>query len=241
MLMLAPSDTSRPVIYLDSSDFSNLSNIGKADWQAHRARLKEMTEADLAEFGFSAVHVMEITHVDAESKRWSPWRARVIKDLCIGKCLMFWNELVFAEGPALVQGRTLGSTEVYRDDGRWTPAIDIAARERRRGISRRDWERSVVESDVGRIPALDIVLDATLAHLRRNASPGAKSKLLDSSFADLLHLAYLPYVDVLRCDAETAQVATAVAQEYGTRVAASFKDVMRLFDSTVQEPRAQPA
>lgn len=418
--------TSRPVIYLDSSDFSNLSNADKADWQAHRARLIELSEASQAEFRFSAVHVMEITHVDAASKRWSLGRARAIKDLCGSRCLMYWNELVLAEGLAQVQGRTLSRTEVYRDDGRWTPAIDIAARElrdvirrkvkaasqqldaelrdggasghvrkslrralkggrvppkllavsdtgetraelgaalkemhlpgdpaqvdlvrrmatgslpstelqqacvamvtdlpafvghhydaygdlapffnslrqagatlreealnvraaiagmaasrdadaaktwlhrtireypfadvrrsmltllgrqekdalRRWGVSRRDWERSVVESDVGRIPALDIVLDATLAHVRRNASPGAKSKLLDSSFADLLHLAYLPYVDVLRCDAETAQVANAVAKAYGTRVAASFKDVMRLFDSTLQEPRAQPA
>lgn len=414
-------NTARPVIYLDSSDFSNLSSPDKHDWKAHRSRLLEVAGAGLAEFRFSAVHVMELTHVSPEAKRWSIGRARTVKELCCGHCLLFWNDLVLAEGVALVQGRVLRRDQVYREDGRWTPEIDVAVRElrdavqrevragarrrdtqlrdagtpghvrkarrrgskggrnhpeliapsdtdqaradlgaaleavglpgdsamvdlvrrmlagnlppsevhrtcvamvtdlpsfvgrhydmyhdlarffgslrhagaslregettirdavskmaslrgadaakawlqrtirenpfidarrsmltlvgrqqrdalRRHGISQREWESSVVRSEWGRVPAVDTMLGATLAHVGRHAPPGARSKLLDSSFADFLHLCYLPYVDVLRCDAETAQVASPLARQFGTRVAASFEDVLRLFDEAPRIP-----
>lgn len=121
-------------IYLDSSDVSNMASGADPSWREARDTLKRAIHNGHAVFRFSVVHMMEITHLDERSKPMAIERGRVIKELCGSHCLTFWQDLVLAEGLALLKGTKLTRmTGAYRDDGCWYPnvsSLELGAAER---------------------------------------------------------------------------------------------------------------
>jgi hypothetical protein len=102
---------------------------------------------------------------------------------------------------------------------------------RRGGVNDDVWQSKVVESPVGSLPSLDTLLIAVLEHIRISVLPGSQRKLRISDAGDLMHLLYAPYVDAIRCDGYTAQVAKSVVTPVGTRVMSSFKEVLALVEA----------
>lgn len=87
------------------------------------------------------------------------------------------------------------------------------------------WDEKVMCSPPGSLPALDTLVQAMAAHLRRSMLPGANRRLLDSDFADMFHALYLPYVDAFRCDANAAQVLAPIAARHGVALLSRLEEV----------------
>ena len=96
---------------------------------------------------------------------------------------------------------------------------------RARGVLESTWDEKVVRSPLGSLPALDTLVQAMAAHLRRSMMPGANRRLLDSDLADMFHALYLPYVDAFRCDANTAQVLAPIAAGRGVALLSRLEEV----------------
>lgn len=81
------------------------------------------------------------------------------------------------------------------------------------------WKAQVLESELGTVPALDSALEASIEYFIQNVMAGAQQRrLLVSDFGDIMHMGYLPYVDVFRCDAYAAGLARKAADRYGTEI-----------------------
>lgn len=82
-------------------------------------------------------------------------------------------------------------------------------------VTRRDWDAKVVASPIGTMPGLDALLTAAREHLLDALRPSAQPRQPRSSDGgDLLHMLYLPYVDVFRCDGYAARTARAVVERF---------------------------
>jgi hypothetical protein len=91
-------------------------------WREARDTLRSAAQRGVVIFRFSAIHMMEITHIDERSKPMGIARGQIIKELCGRHCLTFWQNLVLAEGLALAKGVRLPlANGADRDDGRWFP------------------------------------------------------------------------------------------------------------------------
>ncbi len=104
---------------------------------------------------------------------------------------------------------------------RWLDGIreDNAAVLRGSKISAAIWEKKVIGSRFGSVPSFDSYLEAMVLYFRRNiALSSGPRALLKSDAGDLLHMCYLPYVDIFRCDGEASAVARKVAGRYGTEI-----------------------
>ena len=104
-----------------------------------------------------------------------------------------------------------------------------------KGISAEVWRDKVVGSKFHSIPSVDTVVEGFSHHLRRYAAPGATRHLENSDFGDMLHLAYLPYVDAFRCDANASQIAQALAKRLGVRLLTRLQEL-----DTILEGAASP-
>jgi hypothetical protein len=76
-------------IYLDSADYSNLSNPKVLEKDPRKKDtldfLYQCVDCGVIEIRFSAFTVAEITHIDEDSKRYAVQRAKLLMDLTQGK------------------------------------------------------------------------------------------------------------------------------------------------------------
>lgn len=115
------------IVYLDSSDISNLSDEAKrTDALVNvEKELLSLKEKGLIEFRFSHVHVIEAAptnrqFIDLASKRFS-----YIKKLCGHKC--FFSPILIIENEIeRLTGSHIDASEVLNDEGIWYPPIDSA-------------------------------------------------------------------------------------------------------------------
>ncbi len=118
-----------PVVYLDSSDFSNLACAATepdrphvARWSEIGARMRAAAAAGTVIFRFSHLHVIEATHVDAHAKPFAIARAQAIRDLCGPACFAYPNDLFLQECLAAGSGKPPPERPTaWRDDGLWFP------------------------------------------------------------------------------------------------------------------------
>ena len=137
-------------------------------------------------------------------------------------------------------GRTIGKTEKdinmqLRRNRSWMPNArarilrgtleDIPLAYRLNCITSELWEQRVVNSALGSIPSLDAALEIAAAYFLQNAMAGSKRELLTSDYGDMLHMGYLPYVDLFRCDGYAADLARRVASKYGTEVVGKLTEL----------------
>jgi hypothetical protein len=115
-------------IYLDSSDYSAMSEPGNLSAQAVRARLKQHVADRKIEIRFSFVHVVECAHLDNASRPMALRRMETIGELSGGKCFLWWPDLVESESVRVAKGQSLIPPDyALSDDGRWHPSVTAIA------------------------------------------------------------------------------------------------------------------
>jgi len=96
------------------------------------------------------------------------------------------------------------------------------------------WFALVDGSPFGSIPTLDTYLAAGGALMAKSAQVSRYPyKVRASDLGDVLHMSYLPYVDVFRCDGGNAAVAAAVISELGlgARLAPTIEESLAIIET----------
>lgn len=103
---------------------------------------------------------------------------------------------------------------------------DIGAQLNEQGIDRNIWDARVIGSEIRSIPSLDAVLEVLIEYFVRNAMSGNQQrKLRISDYGDVLHMGFMPYVDIFRCDSYFADLARQIAARYDTVLVGSLTDL----------------
>lgn len=123
-------------VYLDSSDYSVLSDPKKAadaGVQDTLAYLRDAVGSGLIEVRYSIIHITEACHRDASSKPLAAARARLIAELSGSKVVRHFTDVVATE--AVAAGRAVRSGSPALDDsGRWFPRMPKLGREIRQSV-----------------------------------------------------------------------------------------------------------
>lgn len=112
-------------VYLDSSDYSSLSDPKRETPQvvAMRDRLLEYGKSNTVEFRFSTVHLSEMAPLDAESADAAERRADLLVELCGRKCLVSFDRLLSTEVQAAC-GAAPSPINPFSDCGEWYPELN---------------------------------------------------------------------------------------------------------------------
>lgn len=118
-LAVTLNDSRRPLVYLDSSDFSVLSDPRRLTPALEKVlfRLRQAASESLVDFRFSVIHVCEIAPVSTSSQEAARRRAQLIWDLCGTHALIDHHSLLRQE----VLHGVLSATS---NEGKWYPPID---------------------------------------------------------------------------------------------------------------------
>ncbi|MEJ0020718.1 MAG: hypothetical protein WDN25_30050 [Acetobacteraceae bacterium] len=118
------------IVYLDSSDFSNMANPKNAEGQRTLEHLRTSKREGRIAPVFSAFHLIELAHIDAASKDAAQRRADIVLELCGDRCFTYWTDLVNCEARHLAFGSAERSSreDAIRDDGVWFPPLTGIAR-----------------------------------------------------------------------------------------------------------------
>jgi len=119
----------RPIsIYLDSSDYSILSEYEKHGAKEIYVYLKEKVASQKVEIRFSGLSILEAAHTNTEAKKYAVKRAQVMEELCGKKCLAWWYSIVQKEAVSCIRHDDLKNGSVaFQDNGHWFPTIDFNA------------------------------------------------------------------------------------------------------------------
>ena len=118
--------TNRPLqVYLDSSDFSVLSNPEPYSAYANvKQILLTLASRGEIEIRFSYAHIVEAAPTAQEHLPYALARFRCITALCGQKCLA--DPAFVMQQKAMVAGHnTNGGTQILRDDGDWCPSYEV--------------------------------------------------------------------------------------------------------------------
>jgi hypothetical protein len=115
-------------VYLDSSDFSKLSDPHSPDASLSRVRdeLFELRDAGLCQFRFSLVHVCEMAPKDAAAMEASVRRLGLAQDLCSSKCLRATDEIDRVELLAALRGHEFCRDFAFGERAQWLPDGELA-------------------------------------------------------------------------------------------------------------------
>jgi hypothetical protein len=111
-------------IYLDSSDFSDISNIHKKpfDYQAVRDYLVDMRDRGLIKICFSDTHVIEAAPTSQKAIPDAMERFRTIKEICGKNCVLHPIDVVSNE-IARKNSEANSHLDITRSDGVWMPRL----------------------------------------------------------------------------------------------------------------------
>lgn len=117
-------------IYLDSSDYSNLSKPDaylSTELKNLKNQLLTLTKNGAVEIRFSAAHISEIAHLEFRHKTQATQRATLISDLCLGKAMKWPQELFALEAASAFHRKTLPPFPLYgqSNSGHWFPHIQV--------------------------------------------------------------------------------------------------------------------
>jgi hypothetical protein len=111
-------------VYLDSSDFSVLSDYSKRTQEiiTLERQLVNWRNAGLIEIRFAYPHLIEAAPVGAQHIEASRCRAQKIAELCQGNALAAQDKIFLAEIRNLI-GESVKPDYIFMDDGDWLPDI----------------------------------------------------------------------------------------------------------------------
>lgn len=109
-------------VYLDSSDFSKLSDpSGVPDNLLEiKARLLSFAKSGDVIFRFSSAHIVEMAPVEQIAESAAEARARFLADLCGNNCLLSFDQLMAAELGVCAENKAV-AVDVYSNEGNWFP------------------------------------------------------------------------------------------------------------------------
>lgn len=184
------------LVYLDSSDWSNLASATGAGPFAHRdkwldvhRRLVAARDAGLAEFRFSQVTITEAYPTSANHFAQGVARARAIAELCGRLCLLEANTLARREARMLALGMRppFDRAIALRDDNAWHADPDDLRGRLGAALSldARTMVRDLMKTDLSRISkrARRQIEDA-LVDSRGRLVGAARDRLLDPAVAE---------------------------------------------------------
>jgi hypothetical protein len=108
-------------IYLDSSDYSNLSSD---QYSAELESLKSLVDKKAIEVRYSNVTIAELIHTEKEHQHYAIGRAKVLRTLCGKKCLIYNDILLFHDCLVALAGkdsRIEFPNYAYNDRSHWYP------------------------------------------------------------------------------------------------------------------------
>ena len=113
------------IVYLDSSDYSTLSNTSANDGELEtiRADLLELANHPSVTFAFSGVHLAEISPLETQYLHRAISRADLLVDLCGRNALISIDRLFKAEITCLATGASTPPA-VLSDNGIWYPEVN---------------------------------------------------------------------------------------------------------------------
>lgn len=99
-------------------------------------------------------------------------------------------------------------------------------------IPQEDWDR-VRQSKLGQLPINDAVLGAMESFGSRETklARGSRRTLESSDWADVLHMAYIPLVDVFKCDVRSIHIAKPIAARTNTAVVSHLRDAFEALEA----------
>lgn len=114
----------RPIVYLDSSDYSVLSDPAR-DSPEHREireRLQSWARAGTVDFRYSQVHLSEMSPTRDDKVDEAVLRVGLLSDLCKQRCFIGYWEVLQLEGQRLTKNRPSMGT-VLSNHGDWFSGI----------------------------------------------------------------------------------------------------------------------
>lgn len=122
-IIRAMTSSRRPLqVYLDSNDFSNLSDpVKREPFVEVERQLLVWRDAGLIDLRFSFVHVAEFAPLSSEALQFARRRAECIARLCGSMTFIAHGDLIELEVKALSNGSVLSRVEVLDDQGNWMP------------------------------------------------------------------------------------------------------------------------
>ncbi|CAN7328353.1 hypothetical protein LJR074_001816 [Acidovorax sp. LjRoot74] len=109
-------------VYLDSSDYSTLSDPGKASREVPGVleELLSFKDSGKVNFYFSAAHLTEMAPVQSTYTSAAVQRTNMLADLCGGNCMIHLQTL-FKEEVRAALGLSSGCVNPFDHNGRWFP------------------------------------------------------------------------------------------------------------------------
>lgn len=113
-------------VYLDSSDFSILSNPSQRTSEiiAIERELLSLQETGAIELRFSYAHILEAAPVSKDSIQFAKQRFSYISEVCANKCLASHIEIIEHEVKALAITSRTSQFDIFNDNSMWLPKID---------------------------------------------------------------------------------------------------------------------
>lgn len=115
-------------VYLDSSDYSVMSDPDNLPAQEIRTRLEKYSARGIARFPFSAIHMIECAHLDVASRPMALRRATLIHNFAEERCFPWWLDTAFLE--CTDRAKAVDLTPIDFDSGsswRWLPDMSALA------------------------------------------------------------------------------------------------------------------
>lgn len=111
-------------VYLDSSDYSNLSKVNglSSEYLAIRDKLLEFSDKRLVSFRYSGLHISEMSPLKWEYSEASILRADMLKRLGGNDALISMDKLILFEIKSLIEDEV--EISVFQNNGDWLPSID---------------------------------------------------------------------------------------------------------------------
>lgn len=126
MLLSTPMDYSKIIVYLDSSDYSDLSTPRDEKLERVRGELLDFSSSGKVVFAYSGVHLSEMSPLDTQSSDSGVARIDFLVELCGKNAFFSLDRLIESE---VLNLATLGMSkiDVLSQDGTWFPAIENIA------------------------------------------------------------------------------------------------------------------
>jgi hypothetical protein len=110
-------------IYLDSDDYSKLSNPNVLAKEPHKREIRDyllqLVERNIIEIRYSVLTISEMIHVDESAKSYAVQRAELLASLSRGKVFLPIQGIFFKEALKLISSRELPADYAYGEESNW--------------------------------------------------------------------------------------------------------------------------
>lgn len=134
-------------IYLDSSDYSDLSGReNNAELMRQYDSLRRLVDQEIIQVRYSGITLLESAHISEQYLEFAIARAKVIGELCVGNALMMHNQMHRIECLNCAKGSITTRDQVFRPNDAWMVDFSEFAIELEASLISR------IKSDIGPFP-----------------------------------------------------------------------------------------